>query len=278
MSGVETANVRGGSPVEMVRVLEADPELAAQLSPSMLEAAVAQAVAPLLRLEPGLWAPDFEEGAAHGHLGLLVLDGLVARHMRFGQIGSTELLGPRDLIRPWRRPTGRTHAPEMRWEVLAPSQLAVLDRDFALRVRPWPEIVAVVLERGSRRADSLLLQAALRQAVRVEDRLLLALWHFADRWGEDAGAGWTIRIPRLTGEILASIVGARRQTVSTALGQLADRQAISRGRDGTWTLLQRPSQMDSIQVGRRASDHVALLGNEPANQALTSAPESLPTL
>src|ERR1700759_5441352 len=160
MSGVEKANLWGGLPVEMVRVLDADPELASQLSPSMLEAAVAQAIAPLLRLEPRLWAPEFDERAAHGHLGLLVLGGLIARHMRFGQVGSTELLGPRDLIRPWRRPTSRTNAPEMRWEVLAPTRLAVLDRDFALRVRPWPEIVSVVLEGGVPRADSLLLQGA----------------------------------------------------------------------------------------------------------------------
>jgi CRP/FNR family cyclic AMP-dependent transcriptional regulator len=258
MSGVEPVT-QGAASVEMVRVLEADPHLASQLSHSMLEAAAAQAIAPLLRLEPRLWTSPFEGKATHGHLGLLVLDGLIARHMHFGGVGSTELIGPRDLIRPWRRATSRTHATETRWEVLAPSRLAVLDRDFALRIRPWPEVVSVLLDRGSQRSDALLLQAALRQAVRVEDRLLLALWHFADRWGEETGNGWEIRIPRLTGEVLANIVGARRQSVSTALGQLADRRAIGRGGDGMWTLLQRPSQLDTIEVGRRASDRVDLL-------------------
>ncbi len=160
----------------------------------------------------------------------------------------------------------------MRWEVLAPSRVAILDRDFALRIRPWPEIVSVLLDRGFNRADSLLLQAALRQAVRVEDRVLLALWHFADRWGEAADEGWKIRIPRLTGETLANIVGARRQTVSTALGQLADRRAISRGKDGLWILVQRPPQMDAIQVGRRASDETHLIGEDPASQPLTDSP------
>jgi CRP/FNR family transcriptional regulator, cyclic AMP receptor protein len=189
-----------------------------------------------------------------------VLDGLIARHMRFGGVGSTELLGPGDLIRPWRRTTSRTNVTEMRWQVLSPARLCVLDREFALRVRPWPEIISVLLDRGSHRADSLLLQAALRQAVRVEDRLLLALWHFADRWGEETDEGWEIRLPKLTGEVLANIVGARRQSVSTALGQLADRRAISRGAYGHWTLLERPAQWGPVQVGRRASDRVHLVG------------------
>lgn len=263
MSVVEEAGPgRGGAPVEMVRVLEEDPQLTSHLNPSAIEAATAQAIAPVLRVEPRPWASLVDEQATHGHLGLLILDGLIARHMRFGGVGSTELLGPGDLIRPWRRSTSRIDTTEMHWQVLSPARLAVLDRDFALRVRPWPEIVSVLLDRGSHRADSLLLQAALRQAVRVEDRLLLALWHFADRWGEETDEGWEIKLPKLTGEILASIVGARRQSVSTALGQLADRGAISRGAYGQWTLLRRPSQMGLVQTGRRASDRFHLVGDD----------------
>ena len=262
MSAVEEAGPgRGGAPVEMVRVLEEDPRLTAHLTPGSVEAATAQAIAPLLRVKPRLWGSLVDEQATHGHLGLLVLDGLIARHMRFGGVGSTELLGPGDLIRPWRRSASRIITTEMHWQVLSPARLAVLDRDFALRVRPWPEIVSVLLDRGSQRADSLLLQAALRQAVRVEDRLLLALWHFADRWGEETDAAWEIKLPKLTGEILASIVGARRQSVSTALGQLADHGAISRGAYGHWTLLQRPSRTGRFEPGRRASDRVHLVGD-----------------
>lgn len=264
MTGTETAGSKTGSPVEMVRVLDADPGLAERLAPGAWEAARAQAVAPLLKVEAKRWAFLLEERASQRHLGLLILDGLVARHVRFGEIGSTEFLGPRDLIRPWRSPRGHTHAIELRWEVLAPARFAVLDGDFALRIRPWPEIVTVLLERGNERADSQLLQAALRQAVRVEDRLLLALWHFAERWGEETSDGWKLRIPRLTGEVLASIVGARRQSVSTALGQLADRQAIRRSGDGTWTITCRPSQLGHIELGQRASDRVELV-QQPAD-------------
>lgn len=248
----------------MVRVLEEDPQLAAHLSPGAVEAATAQAIAPVLRVEPKLWGSLVDEVATHGHLGLLVLQGLIARHMRFGGVGSTELLGPGDLIRPWRRSGSRINTTEMRWQVLSPARLAVLDRDFALRMRPWPEIVSALLDRGSLRADSLLLQAALRQAVRVEDRLLLALWHFADRWGDETDDGWEIKLPKLTGELLANIVGARRQSVSTALGQLADRGAIARGAYGHWTLRRRPSQIVPVQVGRRASDQVHLVGDDEA--------------
>lgn len=250
------------APVEMVRVLEEDPELGEHLSGDALHAARAQAVAPILKLGAKPWAHLIEGDATHGHLGLLVLDGLIARHMRFGEMGSTELLGPGDVIRPWRRPQGATNAVELRWEVLSPARLAVLDREFALRIGPWPEIVAMLLERGSARADALQLQAALRQAVRVEDRVLLALWHFADRWGEETTEGRTITIPRLTGAVLASIVGARRQSVSSALGALADREVVKRGSSGTWTLTQRPPQPGEVVVGRRASDRLELLSRD----------------
>lgn len=180
--------------------------------------------------------------------------------MRFGELGSTEFLGPEDVIRPWRSPRISTHSVEIRWEVLAPLTAAVLDRDFATRIRPWPELTAKLLDRGSERVDTHMLHSALRQAVRVEDRVLLAMWHFAKRWGTETADGWTLKLPRLTGEVLANIVGARRQSVSTALGALADRRALRRTADGIWEITQRPSQLGNIETGQRASDHPHQLG------------------
>lgn len=240
----------------MVRVLDEDPELCADLAAEARESARASAVASVIRVAPQPWSYLIDEEATRGHLGLLILEGLIARHMRFGSIGSTEFLGPRDVIRPWRRPASRTHSISVEWEVLSPARIAELDRDFAIRITPWPEITGALAQRGSVRADSQVLQSALRQAVRVEDRLLIALWHFAERWGAETRAGWTIDIPRLTGEILAKIVGARRQSVSTALGQLADRRAIRRTGSGSWIICERPPQLDHVEVGHRASDEV----------------------
>lgn len=257
---------RGSSVVEMVRVLDEDSRLRASLSQDSLELATAQALAPLMTVKPGRWSYELDQSEQRGHLGLLVLEGLLARHMSLGDLGSVEFIGPCALIRPWGRRRPFPHATEVRWEVLAEARLAVLDSDFALRVDAWPELVGALLERATERADSLLLHSALRQTVRVEDRLLLALWHFAGQWGEPTPEGRKLNVPKLTGAVLATIVGARRQSVSKALGQLADRQAIRRFPDGCWELIGPPPQAARLETGKRASDHVQLLHDNIAPQ------------
>lgn len=251
------AGVRSGwadGQLEMVRVLDRDPELGRHLSAQALQQASSAAVAPLLRIDEGPTSFLIAEPASHAHLGLLVLDGLIARHLSFGQIGASEFYAPGDLLRPWPPRSDTAELREVRWEVLAPTLLAALDQDFANRVRPWPEIAAALLDRAAKRSDSQTLQAALHQAKRIEDRVLLALWHFAGRWGEIGPEGRIVRLPNITGELLARFVGARRQSVSTALGDLADSGALKRGPNGTVILPHEPPQLRRIQPGRRATD------------------------
>jgi CRP-like cAMP-binding protein len=236
----------------MVRVLAEDPGLARHLSGRALALATSEAIAPLVQLEPGTRTFLLDEPHTHGHFGLLVLDGLIARHTTFGLITSTELLGPADVARPWVPPREHAELIEVRWEVLAATRLAALDRDFANRVRPWPEIAAALLDRAAQLANSQLLLSALRQARRVEDRVLLALWHFAGRWGELHPEGRTMRLSDISGQTLAGVVGARRQSVSTALGQLADRGAIKRRPDGSITIPEEPPQLRHIQPQQHA--------------------------
>lgn len=238
----------------MARVLDVCPDLAGDLAGSALAAASAAAIAPLLHLETGLTAFVVDRAATDSHFGFLLLDGVMLRHVTFGHVGSTEFLGPGDVLRPWPRRGSRREIAEVRWEVLTPARLAVLDPDFAGRVRPWPQIHAGLLDRTGLRADSQALQASLRQAGRVEDRVLLALWHFAGRWGEVGAEGRTVSLANLTGEVLARFVGARRQSVSTALGKLSDSGALRRGPGRTVHIPNEPPELQEIQPGRRATD------------------------
>jgi CRP/FNR family transcriptional regulator, cyclic AMP receptor protein len=238
----------------MVRVLDEDPDLGGYLDGPALAAASAAAVAPLLHVSPGPVALLIDEPATHEHLGLLVLHGVIARHVSFGQIGAIEFLGPGDVFRPWPQLVGTRESMDIRWEALAPVRLAALDADFAHRVRPWPQIHSALLERAGRRPDALALQAALRQASSVEDRVLLALWHFAGAWGHVTPDGRSVQLTNITGEVLARFVGARRQSVSTALGRLADSGRISRRPDRSVLVLEQPSELERIQPGRRATD------------------------
>ncbi len=226
--------------LEMMHLLREDPGLGHGLAPHALESASAAAIAPVVNIDvgPNTLLPD--EPLTSSHLGLLILDGLIARHVKFDQITSTELLGPGDLMRPCAQPHENSGIRDVSWEVLTPTRVAVLDPEFAQRIRPWPPIVAALLDRAFRRADSQQFQSALRQARRVEDRLLLLLWHFAGRWGEDTPEGRTVALPRVTGETLAQIVGARRPAISLALGALTDAGAITRHANGRITLIQAP--------------------------------------
>ncbi|MEO8967321.1 MAG: helix-turn-helix domain-containing protein [Solirubrobacteraceae bacterium] len=243
--------------IEMVHVLEQDPALGRHLPPGARYQANSAAVAPVLSLARGVRSFVSDEPPPRGHLGLLILDGLIALHVTFGQIGATEFLGPCDVLRPWAM-SETVDVAEACWETLTPVRLAVLDREFATRVRPWPEMAAALFDRYTERLASQLLYFALRQAKRVDDRVLVTLWHFAVRWGQVSAEGRIVPLPNITGESLGNIVGARRQSVSTALGALVNRGAIQRRSDGSWLIRTKPPQLQQLnhESARRAVAHL----------------------
>lgn len=223
----------------MVAVLDADPGLASGLDAATLAHARREALAPLLCAGPGSWRWEPEGNEQAGSLGLLVLEGVLTRCETIGELRYTELIGAGDLLRPWCEQPHSTLTRVSSWEVVAPLRLAHLDRDFAMRVRRWPEITAALLERTTLRSSSLGVILAIHRAVRVEDRLRLMLWHLADRWGRVTPDGTVLPIP-LTHESLACLIGARRSPVSLALGRLRRQGAIWRGPEGSWVLAPDP--------------------------------------
>jgi CRP/FNR family transcriptional regulator, cyclic AMP receptor protein len=70
---------------------------------------------------------------------------------------------------------------------------------------------------------------------RVTDRLLLTLWHLAERWGRVHPDGIVVPLP-LGHERLGQLVGAHRASVTTALGELTRAGSVSRREDGDWVL------------------------------------------
>ena len=71
--------------------------------------------------------------------------------------------------------------------------------------------------------------------------MLAALWNLADRWGRVGPDG--VRIPlRLTHDALAELVGARRPSVSNAMGRLRRRGLISDHAEGGWVLHASPPE------------------------------------
>lgn len=225
-----------GSPRPRVEVLAADPDLAVHLSPEDLELARRRAVAGVRVFEAPEWEAAITTFDGTGHLGLLVLDGLLARRVTIGSRTCAELLGPGDLLRPWvKAGPSDSVLTDVDWSVVATARIAVLDREFALRIAQWPEIIALLGDRILLRARWLAVHLAICHVVRVDARLRLVLWHFADRWGRVTPEGVVLPL-RLTHRLLAMIVGARRPSVTTAATRLAEQDLVHRREDGSWLL------------------------------------------
>jgi len=232
-----------------VRVLDVDPDLGARIAEPEAAAAADAAVAAAVRLERGPWT-EMPRRVDPGALGFLVLDGLLTCTVRVAGRANVELLGRGDVLRPWMSNEG-TVPQQVRWHVLIPAQLAWLDRDFAVRTGRWPEIGASLVERLVVRARHLLFQRAASALPRVDERLLLVLWDLADRWGKVGVDGVRLPLP-LSHSLLASIVGAQRPSVTTALGRLR-REELVHQIPGGWLLLGEPPRELAATPAGRAS-------------------------
>jgi CRP/FNR family cyclic AMP-dependent transcriptional regulator len=222
------------SPALYAYLLDADDDLAQEFDVRMRLAARQVATARVLVAEVGDCDLSGWFGAARGGLGLLVLDGLIAIDARVGNRTATELIGPGDLIQP-ACPLAedlieRTDA----WRALCPTRFALLDAEFAERIRPWPQIVQALLQRAGRRIADLDVLRAITSQPRLEVRLVLLLWHLAARWGRVEPAGIRVSLP-LTHRMLGQLVGAERPSISHALGRLAQAGVVT-GTAGDWHL------------------------------------------
>lgn len=245
-----------GPTAAVVRVLDADPGLAYGLDDEQRTSAAPRSIARTLALASGPWRYEPEAKEQPGMLGLLVLEGVLLREVTVERMHALEFFGAGDLMRPWS--SDDENAPvvaQATWRVLAPTRIAVLDRRFALRMAPWPEVSAALLEREAERARSAVVELAVRQALRIEDRLLLTLWHLADRWGRVSTRGTVLGLGPLTHGVLARLIGAQRPSVTLALGRLRERGLIDRDPDGHWVLLgDPPGELREGVAAARASD------------------------
>jgi CRP-like cAMP-binding protein len=219
-------------------IVDADPDLLKGLDPASAEAVRRAATAEVMELDAGPLDPSIEP--PRPAYGLFVLEGVLTRGVVIQGRRSAELLGPGDVLRPAASDgLDPSVSFEVQWETLEPARLALLDRDFATAIAPWPELTSAIMDRIMRRAHSLAFHLAVSHLKLVETRLLVILWYYADRFGRVTPSGVLLPL-RLTHGLLARIVGARRPSVSTALGRLQDRKLVRRTERGHWLLLGDP--------------------------------------
>jgi CRP/FNR family transcriptional regulator, cyclic AMP receptor protein len=166
-----------------VRVADEFPEIVDHLDEEQLELAREQLVAELVTVRTGSWTPAIPRSEP-GHLGLLVLDGLLARDVVLERPLATELVGRGDLLKPTDRDGRDAPIPfDVVWTVLQPARFAVLAPDFTRALGQWPSAVEAVVRGASSRSHCLAITMAVSNLRRVDARLLVLLWYLADRWG-----------------------------------------------------------------------------------------------
>jgi CRP-like cAMP-binding protein len=245
------------SPAARRPLLTLDPELGGLLEPERFDRARAELAVRVVQLGRG-WDAASLERADPANGGLLIVDGVIGREIESaGVVASTELLGPGDLVRPWRvERVADLLDVSVRWQVLSPVVVAVLDRHVTQQLGRWPEIGTILLDRVSERAHRLAVTQAIAQMTGIERRLHALLWHLAGRFGRVTGEGVVVPLA-LSHRMLGQIVGARRPTVSTALGALLRDGHIRRRDDGAWVLLGDPPALDPSPVQRAAAAALA---------------------
>ncbi len=230
------------APGKVISLIEADADLAELLDEGERERAHRDALARVQRLSRGRWDPrPALEDAVH-HRGFLIVDGLLSREVDVLGRRCVELLGHGDVMRPWSWDDEGSHVrAEVGWTVLEPARLAVLDHGLVVRIVPWPQLGLELFNRGTRRAHHLAVALAIAHHQRVDDRLLLTMWHLAERWGRVHRDGIVLPLP-LSHQRLADLVGAHRPTVTGALGDLTKAGALSRRDGGDWVLHGEPPE------------------------------------
>jgi len=219
-----------------VQLLSVDPDLGRELDPARAREAGHRLFAHAIEVPRGRWAPRnvFADGGRP--IALLVLDGLLTRDATVGDHPSTELIGPGDVVRTWDDVDHEELLPRsIGWTALETTRLAIIDQAFAVRAALWPEVFAALLDRTACRAERVVVMQAIAHLTRVDDRLLAMMWCLAERWGRVVPGGVLVSL-RLSHRTLGGMIGARRPSVTTALGQLMARGEVERRADGEWIL------------------------------------------
>ncbi|HZO77943.1 MAG TPA: helix-turn-helix domain-containing protein [Solirubrobacteraceae bacterium] len=190
-------------------------------------------VARVAQLPPGRFDPAQLVEDPSGWLGLLVVDGLVHVQVAAGRAPIGWLIGADDLLRPWEM-ADVSLLTTATWQALSPLRVALLDADFGRRVAGIGSIADTLTAKAAQTSHWLFAKSLVTGTSVIEERLLLLFALLGERWGKATAAGVLVTMP-LTHQVLATLVGARRPSVSTALRGLCAAGLLERTTDG-WLL------------------------------------------
>lgn len=224
------------SQANVANLLDLDPDLAEDLDAGAADEARSRLRVRIQSLASAPSRRTWGPADPRGHMGLLIVEGLLLQRMTIDGASSADVVGPQDLIRPWDHDggLGLPAGGSIRWAILRECRVAVLDPAFVRRATAWPEVVSALAARGVWRAQALALHRAIG-GMPLEKRIPVLLQHLAGRFGRVGPKGLILDIP-LTHAALALLLGARRPSVTMALGRLRRQGLVEAREDRTWLL------------------------------------------
>jgi CRP-like cAMP-binding protein len=235
------------APTPTIRLFDAEPDLIRFLGPEDSEQA-REIQLPVHSLNKG--DADirtlFDKSGAFGGL---VLEGMLLQSLRLGNHSGLRLLGPGDVLSITQTPRSILVI-ESTCRATVPTRLALLEREMLMAVRRWPQIAAGLHAHTGEQSERLVTQLMICQLPRVDERILALMWLLAESWGQVTPAGTLLPIG-LTHAALGGLIGARRPTVTLALGNLTSAGVLRRQPRG-WLLTGSPEQLAGAGAAHRA--------------------------
>jgi CRP/FNR family transcriptional regulator, cyclic AMP receptor protein len=214
-------------------VLELDPDLAAGIPPEERDVARRACRGGLVNVPHGRWEVPISAGERDDRIGLVIVRGLLCREIALRDHHMLELLGPRDVLQlPVARGRPRLGGP-IRFTAASDTSLVVLGPSFIRASARWPSLLATVVRRIEAQRERLATQGLITHVPRAEHRVLLALSHLADTWGETTEQGTALPLP-LTHDLIGQLIAARRSTVTLAISTLEADGYLRRLDYGAW--------------------------------------------
>jgi CRP/FNR family transcriptional regulator, cyclic AMP receptor protein len=217
------------------RILDLDPDLGASISEEDWETACRACRGALLSVPSGVWELPDAVAERNDVLGLVLVEGALCREVALRDRYMFELLGPGDVLHVPVAHGGPRLGGKIKLTALAGTRLVVLDSAFVRAAARWPSLLANVHRRLEAQREHLAIQGLITHLPRAEHRVLLTLWHLADRWGRITPEGTLLPLT-LTHGLLGHLTAARRPTVTLAVGTLETAGYIRRCNDGSWLL------------------------------------------
>lgn len=178
---------------------------------------------------------------------LVIADGMLLRTLGLAGHPGLQLLGPGDVVgSSGTQGSDLLHRGELQARGVV--RYAALDDRVLALVQRYPRLIEGLQMRRDDQEQRLLAQLLICQQPRVEDRVLALMWLLAETWGRVTSSGTTLPV-KLTHEAIGLLVGARRSTVTLALGALEDRGALLR-RPEDWLILERAPTAVASGPGR----------------------------